>query len=390
MEFTKALKLEPDSAAIKQNLGLMRLEQDRVAEARALFGEALNRTSDSEKNLKSTILVNLGYSFLLEGRLDWALYYYRTALNLNPVKPDPYSRLVESRSRTAHLTNSSESSRTPRRITDPGDADGVDKVFLPEQAIVYALGLQGKYAEIVARTTKDLEALQGVKTDIASRLILIPTPFFVFWNRTTGKHIDTAPIKESLLIHRAQAYLKQGMLDEAIADFKQIADIGKLAPIRYYGLGLVALEQGDGKEATYDLRRYTEAQPKDAAGLLYYSAALQLSGEAAVAEGVLKRMQERPPLGLHPSRAASNSSRRRPSSIRFGSAMTERSPATSGCSPPTPPMATFIGRWAKFSSSGAKKVKAREVLLKAADLCPRDVVIPRLLEKADVHAAMAP
>jgi tetratricopeptide (TPR) repeat protein len=383
-EFSEALKAEPKSATYKLNLGLVRIEQDRLSEARDLLLDALQLAS--EKSLKASITMDLGWISMLEGDPDAALIRYKETLSLNPIRAGVRNRMVDVALEKGTLDKAVDDLEKAAKEAKPTDAEGANKVFLPEQAILYALTLQGKYADVVERASRDLDVLHGVKADKEGHFLIIPTPFFVYWRKTGPTHFNTAPIRDSLLNYRGNAYLKQGMLEEAFADFRQTAaDNG---PNGYLALGEAELERENPNEAVYHLRRYTEARPRDATGLLYYAAALHLSGDVAAADEVLKQMQERtipkwPPLKCsleivkaqafvdqawgHDEKALAGYAR-----------VLEANPA----------YGQVYRRMGEILLKRGDKTRAGELLKKAVELSPQDVRARMLAEEAGVATVM--
>ena len=87
--FTETIRLHPDSFDSYLNLGVMRIEQRRFAEAKRLIGQALE--SDRER---SKALCALGNVFELEGNLAGAERQYRLAIATGERVVTPYVDLA--------------------------------------------------------------------------------------------------------------------------------------------------------------------------------------------------------------------------------------------------------------------------------------------------------
>ena len=81
--FAAALRDEPSSAEAHYGLGSAYLKQNKLAEARASFGQAV-KLAAAYPNTTTNALNNLGLLATREGRVDEAVKYFQEALRLNP------------------------------------------------------------------------------------------------------------------------------------------------------------------------------------------------------------------------------------------------------------------------------------------------------------------
>lgn len=88
-ELTEALKYAPDWAALYDNLGTICAEQNQFAQALINYSSALRLDPDSP-----TILYNIGY-FLLQNSLDAAQHFLEKTLQANPTYPDTHRALSD-------------------------------------------------------------------------------------------------------------------------------------------------------------------------------------------------------------------------------------------------------------------------------------------------------
>jgi len=254
------------------------------------YGEApgtnMNLSAEDKRAL-ALIYRNYGSAYYGLGKLKDAIGQYESALKFHPAEPVVH-RIVEASFSSEGLDAWILRFEDEIRSSSPKGQEGVNFVFLREQAILHALMLQGKYDETIARAAGNLEAVKGVKTESKGYTVPIITPFFFYIRTVPPSSFSVAPVVANLHAIRGGAYLRKGMLDEAIADFKEgiEADQGGFSGAH---LGVALLEKGDNKEALYQLRRFMDARPDVHLGRLYLAIAYKLAGDAQAAEDEIKR-----------------------------------------------------------------------------------------------------
>jgi len=287
-EFLLAVQADPGNANFQNNVGVALQDQGKYEQSLPYF-----KTAIGIKDGVALYHKNLGGSYLALARLDEALDSYQAALRINPAEPNVHSRIVDIAFETGSLDKWLERFEDSIDKANPDTgAKGVNLMFLPEQAILYAYALRGNNDYVISRSNAALEALGEVKTTRGGYVVPIITPFFIYIKRVPKKTVNIAPITGSLYGYRGRAYLGKGLLDEAMADFQRSLEA---APRGSAGLGvaMIHLERGDAKEAAYQLRRMTEVQPGLHVAQLYYAAALHLTDDKQGAEEQFQRVVRR-------------------------------------------------------------------------------------------------
>src|SRR5215471_1072035 len=188
-EFSVASKLDPSSALYKNNLGVAYLKQDKNTQARAKFQEAL-ALDDS----KALYYRNLAESHFMEGELDKALPGYQRSLAIAPTEAISRARIMQIAFDTGTVDEWTKEFDQSARTATPETREGVDLVFLPEQAVLLGMLLQGKYDETISRATSDIDAVRGVKTERSGYVVPIITPFFIYIRSVPSQSFNTRPI----------------------------------------------------------------------------------------------------------------------------------------------------------------------------------------------------
>src|SRR5262249_10578272 len=155
------------------------------------------------------------------------------------------------------------------------------------------------YDEALGRLAKDLEAVRGVKTESGGFVIPIITPFFFGAMSVPKRTVNVAPIIANLYAMRGYAFLRKGMLDEAIADLREGVE-ARQESFAGMHLGVAMLEKGDHKEALFQLRKFVELRPTVRPAWVYHAIALKLNGDDAGAQAQFERFERygRPALNL--------------------------------------------------------------------------------------------
>jgi tetratricopeptide (TPR) repeat protein len=383
-EFKEASALEPRSALFRNNVGSAYLEEGLLDEAVGAFKEAISIDPS-----KASAHKYLADAYLAQGRLAEAANEFRTALQVDPVEAAArgvYSGLVNLAYEKGNMDEIYLELETLVKKADPDSAKGVNGLFLPEQAILHGYHLQGRYDEILDRTTKDIDVLNGVVTQKAGVVIPIPLPFIILFKRVGAKHFNVTPILAGMYNTRAMAYLNKGMVDLAIKDFAQSLEIAPTGP-GGLGAGLARLESGKVMEASYNLRQCLDAHPNQVPVHFYYAVALHLCGDIPGGEEAIKGAKER--LGSVNTSLKFNFEVVQAQAMvdqtwgRFDEALIEYGRVVAAC----PTCGLAFRNMGEILLKRDEKVKASNYLQKAASLMPGDERARLLLAQAQVGTA---
>lgn len=277
-EFAEAANANPKNANFINNLGVAYQEQGHLDKAIDQYHKAI-KLDDS----KALYYRNLGNVYHTQGKLEEAMQQYKKALAINPIEVNVHSKMIDIAFDNGDIDRVVKDFEEMIKGLKPEGSRGIDQIFLPEQAILGAYGLQGKYDEVIDRATKDIDVLKGVKTEEGGYVVPIITPFFFYIQTVPKKQINVSGIMGSLYNYRGRAYLRKGNFSAAISDFK-VSVQNAPGGFGTLNLGIASLETRDYREAAYQLRKFLETHPSSGIGRVYYAASLRLSGDLSSGE----------------------------------------------------------------------------------------------------------
>ena len=126
-EFRWALKIDPDSAPVHNNLGVVLAGQGRIEEAIAHYRAALKLKPDY-----AAASINLGRTLAAQGQLDEATACYRQALRVEPASAAAHFNLADALGQQGQLP------RRPRPVARSGPVAPDNVVILNRLAWVLA------------------------------------------------------------------------------------------------------------------------------------------------------------------------------------------------------------------------------------------------------------
>jgi len=219
VDYTQALKLDPQYAVAYYNRGIVYAGQGKLDEAIADYTQAIEIDPQY-----AAAYDNRGLAYADQGRLNEAIADYTQALQIDPRDSQVYYNRGNA-------------------YYDQGDLDEAIADY------TQAIQLDSEYAKAYHNrglAYADQRKLEVAIADFTQAIRLDSTYALAYRNR-------------------GNSYFLQGKLETAIADYTQAIQLDPQYPAAYYNRGQVYFDQGKLEEAIADFTQVIELDPQDSA-----------------------------------------------------------------------------------------------------------------------------
>lgn len=245
----RTLDRNPDAILALNNLGNLRLQENRLEEAAACFQKALAIQSDAPD-----VLCNLGATRLRQGRLKEAEDDFRRALKLEPGSAQAHHNLGEVLMQQGEFNDALLHFRKVAEI-QPNSAAVEDNLG----AALLRAGAVDEALVHLNRAVQLQPDLPDARIDLGNALARNGQidPAIVHLRKV----VELRPSLAAARYNLANAILQKGDLDAAATEFRRASEIEPGFAGPHNGLGNVLLRQGETENAINEFRQALRLAP---------------------------------------------------------------------------------------------------------------------------------